>query len=108
MYSVIDLFPQGTISYQTEKSFEINGLKKNTQPKNCEIIKMVSEPLSNGDRRDYYLVLTKSEYVFFRICTAYPNSGYDEFAVGHGAVDRDSIDAGAFVNAKLDMMQRMS
>ena len=78
------LLPGGTANSRDASNFEVNGLEKDTQPQNCEVLCRGMEPDSRGDRREHFLVQIDGVMLFFRICTAMENSGYAEFAVGRG------------------------
>ena len=76
------VFPAGQCGGRSY-GFEVNGLPKNTQPQNCDILVQGQEPDSRGDRREHFLVRVDGVLLFFRICTAMEGSGYDEFVAGH-------------------------
>lgn len=106
-----ELFPDGIVSYETERTFEVNGLKKNSIPQYCDILDSASEHMTNGDRREYFFVLTRPEfaittqkYVMLRVCTAMPGSGYEEYAVCHGICDHSDEGASAFAEKQYRRM----
>jgi hypothetical protein len=59
---------------------EVNGLSKGTAPQNCKIL-MQGQEKFNCSRREFYLIEVENLLIFLRVCEAYPESGYDEFAV---------------------------
>jgi hypothetical protein len=75
------MFPGKVIS----SLMEVNGLDEGTVPKNCKILYTGNEKLNlrPTDRRAWFIVLINDLIIRLRICTAYPGSGYAEFAVIH-------------------------
>jgi hypothetical protein len=74
------LFPQASATFD-KRGTEVNGLPKDTVPRNCEV---VDSGKSYGDilrRQDYFLVRVAGVLVFLRVCTADEQSGYAEYAV---------------------------
>jgi hypothetical protein len=72
------LFP----GHELTHSSEVNGLIKGTVPQNCVIIAS-GQQTRTTDRCEFYLVEVGKLLVFLRVCTASPDSDYDEFAVIH-------------------------
>jgi hypothetical protein len=81
-----EVFPFGTISFCRQTSFEINGLPKASQPKNCTILAQgVAKSAHPGVRREHYLIRARGVTLYFRIGSASPGRGYDEFVTGLAA-----------------------
>lgn len=76
----------------SSQHFEVNGLTKGAKPQNCLVLGQGHEPHSRGDRREHFLVDVEGATLFFRMCTASPGSGYDEYACGQIAVSDEQRD----------------
>jgi hypothetical protein len=80
------VFPAGTVTNPGPKWFEVNGLAKGTMPAEGKVIaRGYHKPghMSPDDRREQFLVELDNHLLYFRICTAGEDSGYNEFATGH-------------------------
>lgn len=88
---ILRIFPNADIVDQ-QRVIEVNGLKKNSQPQNCEIVAMKEMGLPSVSSRRFYLVECENYGIHLRICTAYPNCGYDEFAVVHHMKNVHDVD----------------
>lgn len=78
-----EVFPIGTISRCRQDSFDIGGLPRGTEPKQCTILaRGTPKSVRPGERRESYLVRTRGVVLYFRICSADPASGYAELVVG--------------------------
>lgn len=81
------IFPNGTIdrdrilNNEHSRRIEINGLDKGTDPFGVNILYAGLETGIRNDRREHMLIEAFGTYIHLRICTAYPGSGYDEFAL---------------------------
>ena len=72
------IFPEGI---QNLKDEEINGLPKGVTPINCDVL-LSGEGRSKPNERRTHMLLEAGGHLFFlRICSAYQDSGYDEFVV---------------------------
>ena len=95
--SLQGLFPEGTVVFCKPEhggSFEIDGLNKGSTPQNCEVLASGQERgLARNERREHFLVRAGATVFFFRVCSAAPESGYDEFVAGRGYAH--ASDAGA-------------
>lgn len=91
------IFPSGDTPHVAQDfggGYEVTGLPKGTVPQNCEVLASSQEKrfLSPGERRAHYLVRAGGATLYFRICTAMPGSGYDEFVAGLGfATDEEEV-----------------
>lgn len=102
------MFPLGQV-YANRRSFEVNGLPKNTVPQYGDILASGMEPDSRGDRREHYLVRTDGMLMFFRICTAMESSGYAEFVAGRevAVLEEDQVRLEAYARGWIaDMTTR--
>lgn len=89
----------------SSQDFEVNGLAKGAVPQNCLVLGQGHQPHSKGDRREHFLVEVEGATLFFRICTAYPGSGYDEYAWGQMAVtDEQRDELRHYVNGWMERM----
>lgn len=86
------IFPSAQFSYlSTDGSFEANGLELNTEPLSVEILARGEPTLARSDNRGSLYIVTDGTYTsYFRICTAYPDSGYAEYATGQRVIRNDS------------------
>lgn len=79
LYYTLMLFPEGTCSNEREA----NGLPENSVPKNCTIVDSFVDSRYSipGERREHYLVTVEDgTLIDLRVCSAFPGSGYKEFA----------------------------
>lgn len=71
---------------------EVNHLTKGTVPVGDILISGQSNILDIHSRREYYAVELDGYVAFLRVCDAYPDSGYDEFAVIHCIVSKEDTE----------------
>jgi len=99
------VFPLASFSYLTDDgNFEANGLEANTVPKGVTVLASGSVKVyRKGDYQTHYIVTDGIYTSTFRICAAYPDSGYAEFATsrGSGVVRNDSIEYADFMENTL-------
>jgi hypothetical protein len=89
------IFPQGRAPRQRlaeSELFSVVGLPAGVEPEACEILLQGAELMLLGTRIEHYLVKIGGWFLLFQICTALPDKGYAEFAVGR-ALRPESEDA---------------
>lgn len=96
------MFPTGTLNGRD--GTEVNGLTKGTVPDGT-ILKNGQDKFHNKGRCELYAVELDGYIAYLRVCEAYPDSGYDEFAVVHRIVKAEETDE---VNNILDTVSRMT
>lgn len=95
------MFPNGTLNGRG--GTEVNGLTKGTVPVGT-ILLSGQERFERKNRREFYAVELDGYVAYLRVCEAYPDSGYDEFAVIHQVVSKEDSDE---VQAIIDTVERM-
>lgn len=83
------IFPTGEVR---SDGYEVNGLAKNTNPVNCVILKQGRSRFEKKERREWFVVEVDTFVIMFRICAAYPDSGYDEYVAVHGFASKEDIE----------------
>ena len=106
--TLAQIFPSSTLGYcngAPRTSFEINGLTAGTVPAAGEILQQGHHKhTAKDERREQFLLKTASFLLFFRICSAGADSGYDEFATGL-AYPAESPDADDFLAKSRESLQ---
>jgi len=85
--TLLRIFPQPTATVNGRGGSEVNGLPRNTVPQNCDIVLSGLHTSRITNRQEHYLVRIDNQLIFLRVCSAYPDSGYDEYAVIRDVAD---------------------
>lgn len=82
------MFPTGILNGRGGS--EVNGLTKGTVPVGTVLLNG-QDKFDKKGRREFYAVEVDGHVALLRVCEAYPDSGYDEFAVVHRIVSKEDV-----------------